>query len=171
MKIELKCPVCCHQLSEVRSKDNSNNEVIKYCNGCGNLYELQGDKLKMRKDLNRKDFLPVTKNRHIVHTGHVLHVKKDGRCFYVIAEHFYSKYNSKHLDSKTKKFLEPYDVKYRLIELEDGKPKGTIGFISDVQTGSQILKVKKTTHKIEGTPAIIEYDVEFIFIIEKVFNF
>lgn len=56
MKNELKCPVCCHQLSDARSKDNSNNEVVKYCNGCGNLYELQGEKLKIRKDLSRKDF-------------------------------------------------------------------------------------------------------------------
>ena len=106
-----------------------------------------------------------------MNTHDILQVKKDGREFYVLAEPFWPKYRFKHLDSKTKTFMKVEDVKYRLTELKDGKVHGTIGFVSNIEQGTHIIKIRKDCRTINNSTIIIEYTEDMIFIIERVYSF
>jgi len=106
-----------------------------------------------------------------MNTHDILHVKKDGREFFVLAEPFWPKYNFKHLDSKTKTFMKVDDVKYRLAELKDGKVQGTIGFVSDINLGTHVIRIRKDSYIVNNSPVIIEYTEDMIYIIEKVYSF
>lgn len=93
----------------------------------------------------------------------ILLIQHNGSNLYVIAKAIKRIENVVHLDQSTQSIINPKEINYHLIKLQNGRPTKSLGFISDVEPGTYFLRVFTS-----ATATSCMYKSEPLVVLEKV---